>query len=203
MRRYLIVPIILFVFVYACSKYENDNSTEDSIFRIASVGLKVTKPKLWRDTSPIVKKEMMEQTDKKQSKKTVSPNIVFAKYVEPFNDVNPNLRIKVLHLPGILREKSLREIVTIPITLMVNEHKDAKIITPPKKVAISGFGGFYTQIHYAADFGNGLQYPVCSETWFIQKGDYIISIGAGTRQDEKTGTKKEIKAIIDTIEIAK
>ncbi len=34
-------------------------------------------------------------------------------------------------------------------------------------------------------------------------GDYFFIIGAGTRQDEKTGSRDEIKQILSTVKIDK
>jgi hypothetical protein len=40
-----------------------------------------------------------------------------------------------------------------------------------------------------------------SELWIVPRGDYFFMIGAGTRQDEKTGTRKEIQEILKTVKI--
>jgi hypothetical protein len=35
----------------------------------------------------------------------------------------------------------------------------------------------------------------------VPRGDLLFMIGVGTRQDEKSGTRKEARGIIDTIKI--
>lgn len=44
--------------------------------------------------------------------------------------------------------------------------------------------------------------PITSELWIIPRGDYFFMVGAGTRQDEKTGSRKEVESILNTIVIA-
>jgi hypothetical protein len=35
----------------------------------------------------------------------------------------------------------------------------------------------------------------------VPHGDYFFLLGAGTRQDETTGTRAEIRAIVDSVKI--
>lgn len=39
------------------------------------------------------------------------------------------------------------------------------------------------------------------EIWIVPRGDYFFLIGAGTRQDEKTGSRQEIRRILDTVKV--
>jgi len=46
-----------------------------------------------------------------------------------------------------------------------------------------------------------LVFPTASELWIVPRGDYFFLIGAGTRQDEKTGGRDEIRSILGTVRI--
>ena len=55
------------------------------------------------------------------------------------------------------------------------------------------------KIHYSLQVPDGRTFPTTSEMWIVPKGDYFFMIGAGTRQDEKTGSRREIQQIVDSI----
>jgi hypothetical protein len=57
------------------------------------------------------------------------------------------------------------------------------------------------RINYSLQASDGRTFPTTSEMWIVPKGDYFFMIGAGTRQDEKTGSRKEIQQIVDSIKV--
>jgi hypothetical protein len=50
-------------------------------------------------------------------------------------------------------------------------------------------------------FSGGISWPVMGEFWVVPRGDLLFVIGASTAQDEKSGSRKEVRGIIDTIKI--
>ena len=45
----------------------------------------------------------------------------------------------------------------------------------------------------------GQAFPACSEMWILPRGDFFFLIGAGSREDERTGTREEIRGILATL----
>ncbi len=57
------------------------------------------------------------------------------------------------------------------------------------------------RIDYSLTIPDGRFFPTASELWIVPRGDYFFMIGAGTRQDEKTGSRKEILKILNSVEL--
>jgi hypothetical protein len=57
------------------------------------------------------------------------------------------------------------------------------------------------RINYSLQIPDGRSFPTTSEMWIVPKGNYFYMIGAGTRQDEKTGSRREIRQILDSVKI--
>jgi hypothetical protein len=56
-------------------------------------------------------------------------------------------------------------------------------------------------MNYSMTMPDGRELPTTSELWIIPRGDYFFLIGAGTRQDESTGSKAEIEYILSSISL--
>jgi hypothetical protein len=68
-------------------------------------------------------------------------------------------------------------------------------------VSVSGLAGAYVRVHYTLQTAENASFPTASELWIVPRGDFFFMIGAGTRQDEKTGTRAEIASIIQSVKI--
>ena len=72
---------------------------------------------------------------------------------------------------------------------------------PASDAVVSGLKGAYARIDFTLEATGVGSFPTTSELWIIPRGDYLFIMGAGTRQDEKTGSRAEIRAILDTVRI--
>ena len=70
----------------------------------------------------------------------------------------------------------------------------------PLAIKFSGHPAGYVRVNYTHEAG-GVGWRTTSELWIVPRGDLLFIIGAGTRQDEKSGTRKEVRGIIDTIKV--
>ena len=68
---------------------------------------------------------------------------------------------------------------------------------------VSGIQAGYARFNFTVQIADGRTFPATSEIWMVPHGDYYFLLGAGTRQDEKTGSRKEIDAIVKSVKIAK
>jgi hypothetical protein len=87
------------------------------------------------------------------------------------------------------------------VPMLQRTTKDSRLVQPPTKAEVSGLEGAYTRIDYLMETSEGGSFPCASELWVIPRGDYFFLFGAATRQDEKTGTRKEIQDIMKTVKI--
>jgi hypothetical protein len=65
---------------------------------------------------------------------------------------------------------------------------------------VSGMKAAYARIDYTLRAG-GEEFPTASELWIVPRGDFFFILGAGTRQDEKSGSRQEIDAIVKSIRL--
>ena len=74
------------------------------------------------------------------------------------------------------------------------------IVQQPIKTKIAGFEAVYARFNYYVSNTERI-FPTTSELWIIPRENFFFMIGAGIRQDEKTGSRKEIQDILDTLVI--
>lgn len=128
------------------------------------------------------------------------PFFAISKYQEPHDDLNPSLRVNARPLGG-LKGKSMVEIIKIIIPNFQKIYEDFKIIDEPKIIKINNIEMAYTKFYYILKNTDGKEFKSCSELWLIDKGDFFIMIGAGSKQDESNGKRQEIQDMINTIKI--
>jgi hypothetical protein len=77
--------------------------------------------------------------------------------------------------------------------------EDFTIVQQPMEVMVGGLRAGYTRVHYTLQTSDGQSFPTASELWIVPRGDFFFMLGAGTRQDEKTGSRADISKILATI----
>jgi hypothetical protein len=122
------------------------------------------------------------------------------KYPEPFDDLNPSFKVNVKPF-GKLKGTNPKQILAMVSTQFGSIFKDYKVVQAPTNTTVSGIKSGYLRVHYSLQILDGRTFPTTSELWIVPRGDYFFMIGAGTRQDEKTGTRKEIQEILQTLKI--
>jgi len=129
-----------------------------------------------------------------------APLFAISKYQEPFDDVNPSFKIN-LKPYGQLKGMPATELIKLILPQFQKTFKDFVLVQAPVEVQVAGIPSAYTRLDYTMELPDGRSFPTSSELWIVPRGDYFFMIGAGTRQDEKTGTRAEIRGILDTIKI--
>ena len=128
------------------------------------------------------------------------PLVVLMKYPEPFDDVNPSFKVNIKPYGG-LKGKSPQEVLGLIVPQIQRAFRDFVVIQPPIEVVVSGIKSAYARMNYTMEIPGGRTFPTTSELWIVPRVDYFFMIGAGTRQDEKTGSREEIQKILDTVKI--
>jgi len=141
-------------------------------------------------------KELQEAWEKY----TTAPLVAMTKYSEPFADVNPSFKVNIKPF-GLFKGKDAKEIAAAILSVLQRALKDIEVVQPASDVTVSGLKGAYMRLNYTAQM-EGRQVAGTSELWIVPRGDYFFMMGAGTRPDEKTGTRAEIQKIVATVRIA-
>ena len=131
-----------------------------------------------------------------------TPMLVMTKFPEPFEDLNPSFKVNIRPL-GNLKGKTPTELLDLILPPFRSALKDFELVQPPTEVKVSGIPSGYARMNFVVQSPNGDAFPTTSELWIVPRGDYFFMIGAGTRQDEKTGSRREIQSIIRSVKIQK
>lgn len=200
MKKAVVVCLLLFS-AYALSE-------EPSVFSNPTAGFTVTKPISWHYVTAEQNLNNLKEAqlgDKEfhaaMVKYATAPMVAMTKHQEPYDDINPSFKVNIKPL-GQFKGQDPKKIIEVILPQFQKHFKDFKLVQPPTNATVSGISSAYTRINYTMDVAGIGALPITSELWIIPRGDYFFMVGAGTRQDEKTGSRKEIESIINTIVIA-
>lgn len=180
---------------------------DPNLFKNPTAGFEVTKPAKWQYASADFNQENLKKTklnDQEMQaamlKYATVPMVAMLKYPEPYDDVNPTFKVNIKPL-GALEGKPATEIIGLLLPQFEKLFKDYELAQPPIEVEVSGLKGAYVRINYSLVTADDREFPTTSELWIVPRGEYFFMMGAGTRQDEKTGSRKEIQDILATVKI--
>lgn len=125
------------------------------------------------------------------------PMVVLAKHPEPFNDLNPSFKVNMRPL-GQFAGQPPAAILTALLPALTRAFADATLVQAPLATKVGGLDAAYLRIDYMLRAGDA-EYPTTSELWVVPRGDFFFLIGAGSRRDEATGSRREIAEILESI----
>jgi hypothetical protein len=202
MRRILLAGMWLFLMFGMAFAGDSDNT-----FRSVTVGFEITKPESWQfltaeQNLENIKRTKLSDEEFKQLmlKYATAPLVAMMKHPEPFDDLNPSLRVNAKPF-GLLKGTDPKQILSMVSVQFTSIFKDYEVVEGPIDTEVSGIKSGYLRFNYTIEIPDGRMFPATSELWIVPRGDYFFMIGAGTRQDEKTGTRKEIHEILRTVKI--
>jgi hypothetical protein len=171
-----------------------------------TVGIEATKPADWQHLTAEANAaniRAVEMDDKEfqeaVAKYATAPIIAFTKYAEPYPDINPSFKIN-MRPSGSFAGRSASDVLAVVIPSLKKAFSDAVVKQGPTETIVSGLPAAYVQLDYTMSAG-GMKFPTTSELWIVPRGNFFFMIGAGTRQDEATGTRAEIRSIIESLKI--
>lgn len=195
--------LLLALLVPAAALAADDANTFSSV----TFGFEITKPADWHFMTAEEHYENLRRTDLKDEefqelmiKYSTAPLVAMTKYREPYEDLNPSIKINVKPY-GQFRGMDAKDILAIIVPQLESLFEDFEIVQGPADGRVAGIKSGYVRMHYSLSAPDGTVYPTASELWVVPNGDYFFMIGVGTRQDEKTGKRKEIRKILKTIKI--
>lgn len=182
-------------------------AADPGVFSNPTAGLQVTKPAEWSYITAAQNMDnikAMKLSDEEfhaaMQKYATAPLVAMIKFPEPFEDVNPSFKVNLKPYGG-LKGKPPQEIISLVVPQFQKAFKDFVLVQPPSEVVVSGIKSAYARMNYTMEIPDGRTFPTTSELWIVPRGDYFFMIGAGTRQDEKTGSREEIQSILKSVKI--
>jgi hypothetical protein len=171
-----------------------------------SLGLSVARPLTW---STITAEEnvrnlrSVEMDDRQLQELAIrysaAPIVAFAKYKEPYADLNPSFKVNVRRL-GSFAGQAPEQILAAAIPTLARMFADLKVSQQPTPTTLSGKRAAYAELAYTLRAG-GKEMPTISQIWVVPSGPVFFMIATGTRADEKKGTRAEARAIVDSIQL--
>lgn len=128
-----------------------------------------------------------------------SPVVAMAKHREPYADLNPSLKINVRPLGGFAGHAP-EEIIAAALPMFQHGFADLKVLEGPKHTTLAGKPAGFVRMAYTLRT-HEMAVPAVSEIWVVPKGPVFFMIGSGTRADEGTGTRAEVRSIINTLKL--
>ena len=141
-----------------------------------------------------------EEFNKLLIKNASIPFFAISKFKEPYEDLNPSLKINTRPY-GNLQGQPLEVIIKLLIGQFEKIFLDFKIQQEPIATILNENKAVYAKFFYTMKSQDGTEYKTCSEIWLIDKGQYFYLIGAGTKQDESNCKREEILGFLNTIEL--
>jgi len=197
LTRYLLVAIALTLSSVCLAQDDYSNPT---------LGFRMRKPTSWHYLTAEEHRANLKRADFADpafkdlvARYARTPFLAITKHKEPHDDLNPSVRVNAREA-GTLKGMAPEKVVEIMASTFARMFKDYSVAEGPVATKVSGHAAGYIRVNYTHE-ADGRKWPTTSELWIVPRGDLHFIIGAGTRQDEKSGTRKEVRSIIDTIKI--
>jgi hypothetical protein len=113
--------------------------------------------------------------------------------------LNPSFKINVRPLGGFAKFAP-EDILTAALPTFSRAFSDVQVLEGPRSAAVSGRRAAYARLSYTLK-AKDLAVPTTSEIWIVPRGSVFFMIGAGTRSDERNGSRAEIRRILDSVRI--
>jgi hypothetical protein len=173
---------------------------------IPTLGLSVVRPQGWttvtaEENAQNIRSVQMDDPEFQElaARHANSPVFAISKYKEPYADLNPSFKINVRPLGGFA-QSSPEDILKAAIPAMRRVSNDMEVLEGPRATEVSGRKAAYARLSYTLK-AEDLAVPTVSEIWIVPKESIFFMIGAGTRADEKNGTRAEIRRVLDGVRL--
>ncbi|MBK7959704.1 MAG: hypothetical protein IPK03_17455 [Bacteroidetes bacterium] len=171
------------------------------------LGFQIDYPKTWTVNSVddyyanLDKIKLQDSAFDNMIKKSASiPFLFISKYKEPYEDLNPSIKINTRPY-GNLKGKSLTEILNIIIPQFEKLFANFKVQEGPIEIKLDGITATYIKFYYSLKTKEGKEYLSCSEMYMIDKGNYYYMIESAQKQDESNLKDPKFRDILKTIKL--
>jgi hypothetical protein len=126
--------------------------------------------------------------------------IAFSRYLEPYDDVNATFFAYVEPIASF-RGLADTRILEAWAPQSCRQLKDLDVVQAPTSTTVAGMPAAYSRIDYTFEAPDGQRVPVTTEHWLVLRGERYVFLSADTRRDERTGTRREMRAIAESVTI--
>lgn len=176
-------------------------------FQSTVAGFEIRKPPSWRFSSSADHLEELKELkleDAEFQRRLVEssrlPLVIIMKHPEPYEDLNPTVKVQFRPMDSF-KEVPPKDIVRGVLSGLGAAFNNLKVTVEPRETEISGLEAGYVEFEYDLETQEGLSFPTTSQIWIVPNGDFMFIIGAGTRTDEASGSREEIRKIVETVKI--
>jgi hypothetical protein len=127
------------------------------------------------------------------------PFFAVTKYKEPYPDLNPSVSVNIRgagDLKGVPPVEALQAFSAAFARVL----KDVSIAKGPLATKVSGHPAAYMRMKSTFEAA-GQAWRTTSELSLVPRRDVFFLVSSSTREDQKNGTRKEVRSIVDTIKI--
>ncbi len=202
MKR-IVLALILLTCPFALAEPESDH------FVSSVAGFEIRKPSSWHFSGKaehLAQLKELKLQDAEFKRRMVErsrvPLVILMKHPEGFDDLNPTVKVQFRPMDPV-KGKSAVEILNLILPSFRSVFKNFKVTKEPKATTVSGLPAAYVEMEYELETEEGRSFPTTSQVWLVPNGDFMFIIGAGTRTDEKTGGRAEIRKIVGTVKITR
>ena len=207
--KQIFLSVAILAFVKICLISSAAHSAQEQ-YRNAVLGFSLRKPADWDFVVAEDIQESLNRLDFSDPalkalllRYAASPFVALIKHNEPPDHLDPSIRINVREagsMKNMPPDKLIATYSDVMSATLSQIFKDYRLVDGPTATAISGKPAGYFRIEYTYEL-DGQTSPGTSEVWVVLSGDLLFTIGAATRRDERSGTRAEVRRIIDTIQI--
>ena len=173
---------------------------------IPTVGLTVVRPPGWSTITAAenirnIRSVEMDDPELQElaARYSTTPIVAFAKYKEPYDNLNPSLKINVRSL-GAFAGHAPEDILEAALPTFNRMFGDLHVEVAPTRTTLSGKPAAHAKLSYTLR-AQGRVIPTISEIWVVPSGPIFFMIGTGTRADETNGSRAEVHAIVESIKV--
>ena len=193
------------VIIVSCTL--TNTALAQELYENKTLGLSVQKPAAWFFVTDKQNRDNIARTKMADAefqalvlKLSSAPVFAITKYREPYDDLNPSVKITA-RPAGRVDAGNLLTVAKIAVAGIAAKVGKVASMEEPKSMQISGFPAAYAAIDFTLETQEGRQFATKSQLWIVLKDDLLFLIGAGTRQDERTGSRQEVQRVIDSIRL--
>jgi hypothetical protein len=171
-----------------------------------ALGISITKPGTWmflttNQHAENLKRATLKDAElmKRLREHPTPPLVGMLKYPEPFDDVNPNVRITVAE--GYTPSIDLSQVLNLLVVSRQTNFDSFRVIVSPTNTTLFGRSAAFTKFYYDLKVPDGRRFPDWEEIWLVPHKDRIFIIVLELRQDEKSGTRSEFDHILKSLKL--
>ncbi len=183
------------------------NAKDTQTIRFQTFGISIEKPNTWFEISAEdftnnlnnvkTKDEEFNELLKKHAK---VPFFAIYKFKDPYEDINPSLKINISPAGSLDRTKPDLFLNSI-IKTMESKFANFSIINKPEISYINGKTCAFAKYSYTLSVHGGISYEITSALWILPHKNNVFIIGVGYRSDETNVKFAEFRKIVYSIKL--